>query len=177
DFMEGDAGTDTADYSDRTEGVNVALYSGGPASGSLAHDIRALDDEGIVLIGDQFSNDVENVNGGSGPDWIDGSDGPNLINGNGGDDAIYGNGGDDSLSGETGADDVHGDGGVDTVDYSDHLTGLTAVTLNNVADDGTFALFSSEADNVHDDVENVVGGYGANLIEGDDAANVITTHN
>ncbi len=57
--------------------------------------------------------------------------------------------------------DYHGGPGMDSVAYA-YRTGPQAISLDDVADDGAPA----EGDNVHSDVEHVLGGSGADTIVG-----------
>ena len=79
-----------------------------------------------------------------------------TIDGGPGNDALIGSEADDRLIGGPGADDIQGGGGIeDYVTYADdgdQTQGVT-VTLDDVANDGR----PGEGDNVHRDVESVVG--------------------
>jgi Ca2+-binding RTX toxin-like protein len=88
DVFWGGTGTDTADYSARTNGVTVTLDD-------LAGD-------GQLLEGDNVHADVENVNGGFGNDFLFGTASNNYLQGGGGNDVIYGYAGDDVLDGGVG---------------------------------------------------------------------------
>ncbi|HSV14370.1 MAG TPA: calcium-binding protein [Tepidisphaeraceae bacterium] len=116
------------------------------------------------------TGDLENVLGGAGDDNITGHNGKNRLVGNGGNDSIYGLGGndyidggegDDFLDGGTGADDIHGGGGSDTVDHSTRTNGVN-VSADDTANDGE----AGESDNVHSDVEEIVGGDGNDSLSG-----------
>ena len=107
-----------------------------------------------------------------------------VLEGEGGDDRLLGGGGTDTLDGgpgndvlrdgfQTGSqpygDDVfHGGEGVDTVTYEYNPDPITA-TIDDVANDG----IPGEHDNITGDVENIIGGYGADTLTGDDDANVL----
>jgi hypothetical protein len=95
-------GTDTVDYSSRTQTVFVSL--------------DGTADDGGFAEGDNVGADIENVTGGSGDDDITGSAAPNTIIGNAGDDGIDGGPGNDLLSGGNGDDMVTGGAGADTID-------------------------------------------------------------
>jgi Ca2+-binding RTX toxin-like protein len=114
--------------------------------------------------------DVENVIGGSGNDSISGHNGNNILIGGPGNDSIYGLGGpdyidggegDDYIDGGTGADDIHGGPGNDTVDYSGRTADLN-VSADDIANDGE----AGEGDNVHSDVEEIIGGAGNDQLTG-----------
>ena len=88
-----------------------------------------------------------------------------------GNDALNGGAGDDLLVAEDvpdGADSFAGGDGVDTAEYDGRLV-KTAISLDNRPDDGA----PDENDNIHEDVENVEGGRGANTLRGSDSANLL----
>lgn len=95
DWLDGDAGIDTAVYADA---VTVDLHAGRGHGG---------DAEGDRLTG------VENVVTGGGADRITGSDGANAIFANAGNDQIDGRGGRDVLQGGFGQDRITGGTGAD----------------------------------------------------------------
>ena len=176
DQLFGGAGTDVANYFDRTDGVFVSLDD-------VAND-------GSPGEGDNVHSDVENVFGTGGADVIVGNEGANDLNGWWGDDTISGGGGDDALVGDRGVDDLAGglgddqlvdlpgqpctclvepdsySGGLgtDTVSFTGRADDLD-VSLDDAADDGA----PGEGDNVHSDIEHVVGGAGDDTIVGSPA--------
>jgi Ca2+-binding RTX toxin-like protein len=87
DLLDGGAGNDSADYSHRTDPVQVSL-------------------DGVANDGAPGENDrlthIENVYGGGGADRISGNSAVNILRGNGGNDTIYGGGGVDALDGGPG---------------------------------------------------------------------------
>jgi Ca2+-binding RTX toxin-like protein len=101
-----------------------------------------------------------------------------VVNGNSGNDTILldasvtlkttlnGGAGRDHLRGGSGANEFIGGTDVDFVDYSDASAGVT-VTLENVANDGPNAV-----DNVHGDVENVIGSAFADTLIGNGSSNL-----
>ena len=94
DTLDGGAGFDTADYTLTTAGVTVFT---GPHTVVTGFTTGTADGSEI---GHDTLRNIENVNGGSGPDTITGDAGANRIRGGGGTDAIEGN------------------LGIDTADYS-----------------------------------------------------------
>ena len=181
DDLKGGAGTDRAEYSGYGA-VNVSI-----------DDIANDGYEGKL---DNVRTDVEDVVGSAGNDTITGSAQANTLIGNGGDDALTGLQGNDTLEGGAGSDvlrgaadndavrggdgddtlfpgfgtdDVlEGGGGTDLADYSGY--GAAGVSLDDVANDGS----DTEHDNVHSDVENVLGSAGNDTITGSSDANVLT---
>jgi Ca2+-binding RTX toxin-like protein len=194
DDIRGGAGTDTVDYSDRTEDLNITLddVAGdgrpdrvGPVPGEIWE--RLIPGEN-----DNVHSDVENVIGGAGNDEITGNRFNNVLSGGGGNDLLFGGYGRDILNGNAGKDRLTGGGhadrfiggaGSDTVDYSDHTTGRGVyVTLDGVANDGAYDLVgiaftedreTVEYDNVHGDVENVIGSELKDYLYGNDGSNTL----
>jgi hypothetical protein len=101
-------------------------------------------------------------------DIVDGGPGDDQVSGAGGDDTLQGGAGDDRLTVGPETDDVHGGPGFDIVDYSLE-DGPARITLDDVADDGP----AGNGDNVHTDVEDVIGTTDADTIVGSAAGNII----
>src|SRR5688572_15536988 len=111
----------------------------------------------------------DSIYGGTANDTLDGGTGVNEIDGRGGDDLLR--------AGED-TDEIRGGAGTDTVDYSDRFLGIH-VTLDDVDNDGLppgwlDIVPSPERDNVHSDVENVIGGAGDDEITGNRFNNVLS---
>ena len=102
DTMAGGPGIDTADYSSRTNQVNVSLDNQ-PGDGEAGEH-------------DNVQNAIDIVRGGRGSDTLTGNDASNTIYGGPGNDTIRGYGGDDVLAGEAGRDHVSGGAGRDRID-------------------------------------------------------------
>jgi Ca2+-binding RTX toxin-like protein len=125
------------------------------------------------------------VLGGRGQDTILGGDGNDTLDGGTGVNEVDGRGGDDVLRAwNTDTDDLRGGAGIDTVDYSGRTQNL-AISLDDVADDGAKPpemwitdlggfVFVPEHDNVHADIENVIGGLGGDEIAGNQSDNVFS---
>ena len=114
DTIYGGAGTDTADYHERTNALTITINS-------VANDGEASEEDNI-------RTDVENIYGGLGADEITGSTSANVLHGGPGVDTLYGGSGDDTLIGGTGDDELNGDAGDDTFDEGDTVDSLyTAV--------------------------------------------------
>jgi Ca2+-binding RTX toxin-like protein len=109
-----------------------------------------------------FGQDV--LEAGDGSDTLHGP--PNagntnsLLLGEGGGDTLLGGPGREDLNGGDGADQIQGgDGTQDTADYGTSAAAVT-VTLDDTANDGA----AGEGDNVHSDVEDIIGS----SFDGDD---------
>ena len=92
-----------------------------------------------------------------------------------GDDTLKGGSYDDTLDGSLGADFLKGNGGIDTSTYLKRTTRVRVDIAG--AQDGTDADndgVAEEGDTTTGDVENVVGGKGADLLIGSDSVNVLT---
>lgn len=146
-------------------------------------------DDGQYGEGDSIGADVESLRGGRGNDWLAGNAGNNTLDGGEGNDTLYGLGGDDQLSGgegqgndklyggagndelsaDFGNDLLYGGYGVDTVSYVYRLVPVVADLDGQTGDDGS----GTEQDTIGADVENLWGGYGADLLIGNDSANLI----
>jgi Ca2+-binding RTX toxin-like protein len=144
DVLNGLGGIDTATYATRTAGVTVTLDN-------VANDGNSADGSA-----DNVNSDIENLIGGSGADTLTGSPANN------------------SLDGRNGADALSGLGGTDAVTYATRTAGMT-VTLDNVANDGNSGDGPAGArDNVKSDIENLIGGGGADSLSGSAANNRLT---
>ncbi|MFL5768267.1 MAG: calcium-binding protein [Actinomycetota bacterium] len=120
------------------------------------------------LLGEGFAS-IE-----AGDDLLRGRGGNDILGGNLGDDRLFGGSGNDILEyfsfgvdGDDGSDEISGGDGIDTVLYGFHSHHPVSVSLNDVADDGV----AGEHDDVHSDVENIVGGVSHDVLEGDGADN------
>ena len=142
DTLDGGAGNDTADYSDRTAAVAVTLNEATDATvtvGGIAEDtIR----------------NIENVTGGTGNDTLTGD---TLNN------SLLGGGGNDVLKGAAGKDTLDGGAGVDTADYGDK-TASVIVALNG-ATNATVKIGGVNEDTIRN-IENITGGTGNDTLTG-----------
>jgi Ca2+-binding RTX toxin-like protein len=175
DVIIGGAGIDTVSYAGRTTPVTIALDG-------VAHSGAPSENDRIML-------DVENVIGGSGNDTITGSSIDNVLDGGAGNDTISGGAGNDTLiggadndtlrgdsgddvfdegSGASGADTMAGGAGIDRVDYSARSSAVVVVM------DGTTRSGEPlDGDLIATDVENLIGGSGADQLSGNQADNQI----
>jgi Ca2+-binding RTX toxin-like protein len=104
-------------------------------------------DNGAPGENDLVAIDIENILGGPGNDTLIGNNGENFIDGG------------------LGADDMIGRGGTDTVTYARYgASQPIIVTLDGKINDGLFVGNFCEYDNVHTDIEVVIGGDGNDKI-------------
>ena len=112
------------------------------------------------------------MNGNEGADIGGGGPGNDQVAGQTGNDAVDGGAGDDELElgaadvapgVGAGADDLRGGDGVDRLSYNDHAAAIT-LTLDGQPGDGS----AGEGDNIHDDVETVIGTTQDDVLIGDD---------
>jgi len=147
DILSGLGGTDSASYAGRSTAVTVAIND-------VADDGNASD--GPAGARDNVMTDIENLTGGGGADTLSGS-------------AVR-----NTLDGGNGADVLSGLGNGDTATYASRTTAVT-VDIDNVADDGNASDATGDArDNVMTDVENLIGGKGADDLTGSAAINNLT---
>jgi hypothetical protein len=116
----------------------------------------------------------DNLRGAGGNDQLFGDGGNDLVAGQTGNDIVDGGAGDDRLEDDgdgmpadagAGADDIHGGPGSDRLSYLDHTAGVD-VSLDDKPGDGT----SGENDNVHGDIETLVGSTFDDTVTGNDGA-------
>lgn len=179
DTYNGGDGRDSLGYDERSLPVSVVL-DGVTAGGQLGEgDIAAADIEDLTggaggdsLTGNGASNSItgnggaDAIAGGGGADALGGGIGRDTLSGGDDDDALDGGADPDRLDGGAGADSLGGGDGRDLADYGARAENLT-VTLDGVAGDGA----AGEGDNVQGDVEDVLGGAGADTFTGSAAAN------
>ncbi|MGI9658498.1 MAG: calcium-binding protein, partial [Gaiellaceae bacterium] len=147
DSINGGTDQDIVSYATRTTPVSVNLNDSNPDGG-------IEDGAGDTLTG------IEGARGGNGNDTLTGDSGPNTLDGQSGDDV---------LNGLAGADYLVGGIGFDTADYSDRLVSIVA-DLDGAADDGA----SGENDRIETDVEAILGGSGADVLNGNNGANTLS---
>jgi Ca2+-binding RTX toxin-like protein len=149
----------------------------------VANDGADADGDGVAEEQDCVGEDVENVLGGHAGDTLVGNDPDLRITESPrveprGRNRLVGGAGDDVLDGRFGPDVFEGQTGTDTVTYANRVVGVNA-TIDGVADDGDavgpiggdLEPDDGRRDNIETDVENVDGGGGADVIEGDADAN------
>jgi VCBS repeat-containing protein len=165
DTLDGGAGTDTANYSPYTTNLTVH-FADTPLI--IVHGSGSTDATSDVLV------NIENFVGGSGDDIIDGSGTitAHAFSGGGGADTITGGSGNDTIFAATSTttddarDILDGGAGTDTANYSPYTTNLTV----HFADTPLIIVHGSGSTDATSDVlvniENFVGGSGADIIDG-----------
>jgi Ca2+-binding RTX toxin-like protein len=147
DTLQGGAGIDTADYAEKTAAISVTLAGDTAATvtvGGIAEDNIA---------------GIENLRGGTGNDSLTGDAAANTLEGGAGDDI---------LAGLAGTDTLDGGQGTDTASYAEKTAAIT-VTLKAAASATVFV--GGTAEDTLRNIENLIGGSGADTITGDAQAN------
>ena len=160
-------------------GGGADVMKGGPAAdflrGGQQDDTITGGNGNDQLVGDDpnvAGGGNDSLDGGEGNDSADGQDGADTIRGANGDDVLAGGGGNDVFpaeAGSDGADVLNGNDGVDTATYAARTAPLQ-LSLDDQPNDG---LVGSAADNVHADVENLVGGSADDSLSGSTAPNTL----
>ena len=157
-------------YADHTAGVTVRLND--------------LPDDGAADEGDNVLGSLGGIQGGSGNDTLEsGSDAAGLAGGAGddtlvgspegesligqeGNDELAGGGGNDSLEGGAGSDRLSGGDGHDEASYAGAL-GPLRLSIGDGPGDGA----EGEGDDILEDVEDLIGGRGGDVMIGNADAN------
>lgn len=171
--INGTSGNDTLTSGNQADtlnglGGNDVLYGGG------GNDLLNGDAGNDSLYGGSgadrlFGGDGDDLlDGGSGNDILYGGNGNDILNGGDGNDSMFGDAGDDTLLGGAGADTMDGGSGIDTVDYS---STSTAVVVNLATGIGGGSSSSHSNGDRYSNIENVIGGSGADTITGNGEAN------
>jgi Ca2+-binding RTX toxin-like protein len=188
DVLDGGAGVDTVSFRGDVQGTTVDLAAGTAVGEGTGTD-RLSGFENVVMgAGDDKvigSADANVIDGGAGNDVLVGGAGNDVLKGGAGDDVLDGGAGDDVVLGEEGndlivggaggGDDVYDGGeGVDTVTYAsadaDH--GLIINLLDGTATDADSTRPWIDTDTLRE-IENVIGGFGDDVITGNAADNVL----
>jgi Ca2+-binding RTX toxin-like protein len=170
DVFTGGAGFDSVSYGANNFGVVVRIGDG-PNDGSVGEQ-------------DDVKSDVEEIFGSLQGDDITGTSAPNNLFGGPGDDFLRGLGGKDLLDGgrnefgpifggQDGSDTFFGGPGIDTATEADHV-GNQMLPIDGLANDFVLGDGAQGIDNIRKDVENVIGGPGADQIKGSRKPNRIT---
>jgi Ca2+-binding RTX toxin-like protein len=188
DYMGGEAGTDTISYESRSTPVRVTLdgfandgdFGGEGDNADMDLEILKGTNAGDDLTGSNAANEiygfggfdviygfagVDTIHAGDSDDWMDGGAGNDQVLGEGGadtvrggwdSDSLVGADQDDRLFGGPGADDMSGGPGFDQTDYAGSSQPLTVTAADDAPNDGAI----NEGDNVHSDVERILGSSG-----------------
>jgi len=154
-FFEGIGNTTGADVFIGSDGIDTIDFSG--RSNGITCTLDGTGDDGETSEGDNVGADIENIVGGAGGDILTGSARNNII------------------IGGLGSDTIHGGGGVDTMSYSNYTVGVTvalALTTSN-SDSSQTNGASGELDQIFGDIENLIGGSGADSLAGNSGPNEI----
>jgi Ca2+-binding RTX toxin-like protein len=158
DTIDGGAGLDDVMYFGDPAGVTVRLGGWVGATGSLPSGFQgsALDAWGTI---DVFKN-------------IEGVEGSNFA------DQIFGDAGDNRLDGRGGNDTIDGGAGIDWVEYNQAMRAVHVdLSQGKAFDDGQGVGDAAQDAAVEQDtllnIENVLGGYGADTIIGSAGDNVL----
>lgn len=92
-----------------------------------------------------------------------------IFHGGSGSDLLEGGAGDDKLDGGPDPDKMVGNGGTDTVTYEKRVVAVAADADGTPRDDGHLG----EHDTIWGDVENLIGGAGADWLGGNASANIL----
>ena len=152
DTLDGGAGTDVANYATLTSGVslNVSTFSG------TTYQTANLGGGDYDVV-----RNIEGLITGSGNDTLVGDGKNNFLAGGGGDDLFIGDLGNDTIDGGTGSD---------TLDYSTRGTTINLSVALTGAIPTTIYVGASEYDRIVN-IENIMGGAGADTLIGDANAN------
>ncbi len=161
-------GSATVDYSSRGAAVDVSIDNVANDGASGENDnVRP----GIVTVRGTDYDDT--FVGSIGMNIFFGGDGDDTMDGKLSGDYLYGEAGNDLIDGGppggSWTDALYGGTGVDTVTYA----GRTASVTVSLAPGGSNGE-SGENDYIAGDIENVIGGSGADTLTGNSSANVIT---
>ena len=159
--VDGTAGNDV--ISVYTSGTDIVVNNNGALS---SHAAASVDQ--VIVNGLAGADRVSGTVGVQKSMTIYGGAGDDSLCGGGANDFLVGGDGNDLLDGCFGADDFSGGLGTDTANYST-WTASVRVSLDDMPNDGAVA----ELDNVHSDVENVIGGSAGDVLTGSSAANYL----
>ncbi len=169
DTMQGGNGLDLVRYLDEVGPVTVNLATGTARDGTGGTDSLS----GIENVHGSLHSD--NITGDSGQNRLFGFEGADTLIGLGGDDALLGDGGNDQLIGGNGRDTLLPGAGDDTIDggAGQDLVRFTDAT-QGMSVDMILGIAQGQYDNVLINVEDVDGSGFADMMVGDDRANILS---
>jgi uncharacterized delta-60 repeat protein len=152
----------TLDTTFNNTGFLLLDFNGG---GDYLFDMKLRSDGVIVAVGFTESNARDDL-----AVALIGTNGEDDLDGTIRVDKFYGFGGDDSFQGGVGADYIDGGDGLDTADYSDQtLSVIVALDGSNFS----VVTVNGKIDDTILNIENLVGGGGADTLTGDGANNYL----
>ncbi|HXJ66578.1 MAG TPA: hypothetical protein VNN79_22695, partial [Actinomycetota bacterium] len=167
DTFHGGKGRDLVSYATRATSIDVT-FDGTANDGAQSEGDNVLADvEGAV-----GSHAGDQLTGGTKTNWLYGNEGDDVVVGGGGNDHLFGSGPMAlvGLPNQDGSDVFFGGPGKDTVDESNHAGDLD-LSLDGAKNDQVTGHPEQGVDNIHPDVEDVIGGGGDDEIVGSNAAN------
>ena len=190
DLLSGGDGVDAL-----TGGAGNDRLLGGAGNDTLqggdGNDTISGDDGNDVLSG---GAGADTMNGGSGNNELNGGDGNDILQAGDDGDRIFGDAGDDTINGGAGYDQLYGGGGNDTINGgadTDFIFGGAGDDILNGGDGVDFASYAYSIESVTVDlrvkaaqdtgegfdairnIEGIFGGYGNDLLIGNDIENQI----
>ena len=111
------------------------------------------------------------LDGGEGADSLQGGAQGDSLAGGPGDDALAGFGGNDLLDGGLDSDNLHGGAGTDSTSYAGRSLGVAVDFAVAGADDGSSEDGAAGSRDTTTDIENVIGGDGADELRGNSVGN------
>jgi hypothetical protein len=163
-----------------SQGVNIvncprSLFSKIRFRGFAGNDsIRNLVSGGGFSVEILGGTGDDNLDGGGlgvlSPAVLTGGDGQDSITGSDANDSLDGGPGNDFMSPRLGVDTITGGDGFDAASYADRIdTDPVNLSINGAADDGS----AGEGDTIATDVEDLIGGLGADVLSGGENSNTL----
>lgn len=152
-----------------------------PGASVTAMTVDTDDRDDSIAVDSTIPSSVkETLDGGSGNDTVsgrgtlDGGSGNDQLTGSPSDDTLHGSSGRDLLDGGPGPDDLAGGSGFDTLTYPGRNTPVTVtVGAGSNNDGGVEDQANGKRDNVHGDIEAVIGTPGDDLLAGDSSSETL----
>ena len=176
DAIDGGAGTNTIQATAASTVIGLRSVTGiQTITGMTGSYISGSDGNDTLSFLGVTLNTIARIEGGAGNDTITGNSAANImwggigndiLSGDAGADTLVGDDGDDVLIGGLGNDTINGANGIDTVDYGS----ATAAWVVNLSLTSAQGKSGNETDTITN-VENVIGGAGADTITGTTLAN------
>jgi Ca2+-binding RTX toxin-like protein len=136
---------------------NTLSYADANSTAAVSVDLQTGTASGFASIAN-----IANVTGGNGADTLRGDAGANILSGGNGNDLLFGG---------AGADTLDGGAGIDTASYAGEMQSFFVDLAAGTARRGSS---SASVEDQLVQIENVVGGSGADQIRGNASANAIS---